>query len=190
MVEAAHKARLRIPQDLTLLGVDNDPSICEVSKPPLSSIQVDFENAGYQVAQLLAEAIEGKAPRRVVYGPVRIVRRESSRWLAKDDPRVTKALSFIKDHAFDHGLKSADVVEVMGCSRRLADLRFREATGHSIHDEVNSMRMERAFELLSNPRQAIGAIPALCGYASEPFFKRLFKQTTGLSMRSWRKRHT
>ena len=52
------------------------------------------------------------------------------------------------------------------------------------------MRMERAFELLSNPRQAIGAIPALCGYASEPFFKRLFKQTTGLSMRSWRKRHT
>ncbi len=186
----ARACGLKVPKDLLVVGIDNDPLICENTQPTLTSVLPDFENAGYQVAQLLAEAIEGKAPRLVVYGPVRIVRRESSRWLAKDDPRVTKALSFIKDHAFDHGLKSADVVEVMGCSRRLADLRFREATGHSIHDEVNSMRMERAFELLSNPRQAIGAIPALCGYASEPFFKRLFKQTTGLSMRSWRKRHT
>ena len=186
LLEARFRA-IRVPEDLLVVGIDNDPLICENTRPTLTSVLPDFENAGYLVAGLLADAIEGKAPRCVTYGPVRIVRRESSRRLARDDSRVAKALAFIRRNACDQGFRTDDIVAEMGCSRRLADLRFREATGHSIRDEIHSIRMERAFDLLRDPRQSIGAIPSLCGYASEPFFKRLFKKTTGLSMRDWRK---
>lgn len=100
-----------------------------------------------------------------------------------------KALAYIRRHAFEPELKTDAIIREMGCSRRLADLRFREVTGRSIRDEIHAQRMEHAFDLLRDPRQAIGSIPNLCGYASTPFFKRLFKKTTGHTMREWRKQN-
>lgn len=185
MAEAVRLGR-RIPEDLLFVGIDDDPLICEHTQPPLSSVLPDFEGAGYKVAALLQEAIDGKRPRQLAYGPVRLVRRASSRWFEKHDPRVMKALAYIREHVFEPELKTDAIIREMGCSRRLADLRFREVTGHSIRDEIHALRMERAFILLRDPRQAIGPIPNLCGYASVPFFKRLFKKTTGLTMREWR----
>lgn len=185
----AVKSGWRIPDDLLFVGIDNDELICANLHPPLTSVLPDFEQAGFAVAQLLKETLDGKPPRHATYGPVDIIRRESSRWFDKTDPRVTKALNYIRAHACEPELKTDTVVREMGCSRRMADLRFREITRHSIRDEIHAVRMEKACALLRNRNQAIGAIANLCGYGSEPFFKKLFKRETGLTMREWRKRN-
>ena len=182
-------AGMKIPQDLLFIGIDNDELICDNTSPTLTSVLPDFENAGYKVAQLLKETIDGKPRRQSFYGPVGLIRRRSSRWLGKNDARVCKALNYIRQHAFEPNLNSDAIVREMGGSRRLADLRFREATGHSIRDEIHAMRMEKAYSLLRNRNQAIGPIANLCGYTSEPFFKKMFKRETGLTMREWRKQN-
>ena len=183
----AIKGGWKIPEELLFVGVDNDELICEHLTPTLTSVLPGFEQAGYTVAKLLQETLDGQPPRTAAYGPVGIIRRGSSRWFEKSDPRVTKALRYIRQHAFEPQLTTDIIVREMGCSRRLADLRFREITHHSIRDEIHAVRMEKAFSLLRNRNQAIGSVASLCGYASEPFFKRLFKRETGLTMRAWRK---
>ena len=185
----AIKSGWKIPDDLLFVGIDNDELICNNLNPPLTSVLPDFEQAGYTVAQLLKESLDGKPPRHTAYGPVDIIRRGSSRWFDKTDTRVTKALNYIREHAFEPELKTDTIVREMGCSRRMADLRFREITHHSIRDEIHAVRMEKAFALLRNRNQAIGAVANLCGYDSEPFFKKMFKRETGLTMREWRKQN-
>jgi len=183
----AIKAGWKIPDDLLFIGIDNDELICDNLSPTLTSVLPDFEQAGYAVAQLLKETLDGQPVRTTSYGPVGLIRRGSSRWFEKTDTRVTKALDYIRKHAFEPELKTDTIVREMGCSRRLADLRFREITQHSIRDEIHTVRMEKAFSLLRNRNQAISAIANLCGYESEPFFKKMFKRETGLTMREWRK---
>lgn len=178
----------QIPGDLLFVGIDNDELICDNLSPTLTSVLPDFEQAGYTVAQLLKETLDGLPVRNVSYEPIAIIRRGSSRWMEKSDVRVAKALDYIRKHAFEPELKTEDIVREMGCSRRLADLRFREVAHRSIRDEIHAVRMEKAFSLLCNRNQAIGPIANLCGYDSEPFFKRMFKRETGLTMREWRKR--
>jgi len=186
----ALKSGWDIPRDLLFVGIDNDELICNNLMPTLTSILPDFESAGYTVARMLQDALDGKPPRAVTYGPVGIIRRGSSRWFEKKDARVIRALDHIRRHAFEPGLKTDDIVREMGCSRRLADLRFREVVHRSIRDEIHAVRLEKAFSLLRNRNQAIDPIAHLCGYASVPFFKRMFKRETGLTMRAWRKQNT
>lgn len=185
----AIKSGWKIPDDLLFVGIDNDELICNNLNPTLTSVLPDFEHAGYTVAQLLKESLDGRPPRHTTYGPIDIIRRGSSRWFDKTDARVTKALNYIHQHAFEPELKTDTIVREMGCSRRMADLRFREITHHSIRDEIHAVRMEKACALLRNRNQAIGAIANLCGYDSEPFFKKMFKRETGLTMREWRKQN-
>ena len=81
-----------------------------------------------------------------------------------------------------------EVVALFGCSRRMAEMRFRAATGHSILDEIHDVQIEHAKNLLANPRVKASMVPSLCGYESNPFFMRLFRRATGMSMGEWRER--
>ena len=191
-MDEASRLGLRIPQDLLFIGIDNDPLVCEHTHPTLTSVIPDFEGAGYKLAESLACLIDKPTakPRRMVYSALGIARRESSRPLVRDDARVNRALAYLREHIFSPELQAADVAEIMGCSRSLADLRFREITGRSIREEIRSRRFERAYELLRNRNQAIDPIAHLCGYVSQNCFKTAFKRETGLSMREWRKQHT
>lgn len=179
---------LSVPDDVSVIGIDNDELICQHTHPPLTSILPDFEHAGYLAAQKLAEVIRHPQMRKAIffYGPKAIYRRESSRRFPQTDPKVCRALEHIRIHAFEPTLHIADVAKAMGCARAYAERRFREITGRSILSEIQSQRMEKAYELLGKPQQSITSIPSLCGYRSEAFFKRLFKRTTGLTMREWR----
>lgn len=190
--QACHRCGLTIPDDILLVGIDNDEFICENTNPPLSSVLPDFEHAGYWAAGLLDERIRtpGAPPKQLVYGPALFVRRRSSRRFAQSDPRVSRALLYLADKTRDPSFKVDDVASVMNCSRRLADLRFREVTGHSILDEIHELRFEMACRLLKGTAIAIDAIPSQCGYTSSPFLKKLFKRRTGLTMRAWRKANT
>ena len=188
---AARAAGLRVPDDVALCGVDDDELYCEAVWPGITSVRPDFADAGRRIAALLARRIDGPDPGPVLetYGPAGITRRGSTRLFAVPDARVRKALEFIRRHAFEPALGIDAVVREMGCSRRLATLRFRESTGQSILDEIHDVRFRRACDELRRTDKPVFLVVSECGYASASFFKRQFLRRTGLTMREWRRRN-
>ena len=191
MMSEAMRAGIAIPDELPVIGIDNDELICEHANPPLSSVYPSFVDAGYRLAEMLHERIRNPKAKHIhaSYEPKTLVRRESSRWMPEMDDRTRAALDFIRKNFADPNLSVNQVVEVMGCSYSMSNLLFKKDSGVSILDEIQNMRLENAYRLLRNPQQKIDSIPTLCGYRSEPFFKRLFKKKTGLTMREWRKQN-
>lgn len=195
---AATTAGFSIPDEVALAGIDNDEIYCESVSPGLTSVEPDFEGTGYRLAQMLETEIErvkrGEAPPQPppveTYGPLRIVRRGSTAIVPGLSPSVRRALEHIRSHACEHGLSVDGVSAVMGCSRSLATSRFRKETGHSILDEIHEHRFRKMCELLSQGHLPIGIVVERCGYKSDGFAKRLFRQRTGMTMHEYRKRNT
>ena len=186
---------LRIPQDVAIIGVDDHLEYCERNEPTLTSVRVDIEGGGRAAAALLAGLARRRSRRHGLpqdgggvarYGVERVVRRASTRVLNVLDGRVSRALEWIRQNAL-RPIRVGDVVAVMGCSRRLADLRFRQATGHTVLDEIHARRLDEAMELLRRPDIPINDIPARCGYVPGPYLGILFRRATGATMRQWRR---
>ncbi|MBQ0033223.1 MAG: substrate-binding domain-containing protein [bacterium] len=183
VVSAALKAGLDVPHDIAVVGVDNDVMQCENSSVPITSVPLDHEGGGRVSANLLHGLMKGrKLTRGGLIGARPIVRRASSRRFA--DSRVSAAVEHIRLHASE-GLKVDDVVRTMGCSRALAYLRFGEAVGHSILDEIHHIRLERAKGLLKAGKHSIGMVADSCGYASAVDFRRTFKRIVGKTPKAW-----
>ena len=180
---------ISVPDELAVIGVDNDEAVCENTTPTLSSIAPDFEQGGYLAAELLGRLVDGAKlkPRFVTFGATSVVTRQSTRRMACDRGRVAEAVEMIRRRACE-GISAADVVKFIGEPRRTAEMHFREATGRSIHDEIDEVRFAKVFELLKNQRQAIDAIPDLCGFKTGVALRKAFHLKTGLSMRDWRKK--
>ena len=184
MLRLCARLGLRVPNDVAVLGVDNRADICEETAPTLSSVPTDLAAQCDEAVALLAELMEGGARRRVVRTvPARgVVERSSTRLLR--DARVARALEFIRLHACDEGFSVRDVVQSMCVCRTLADRLFRTVAGRSILNEIHSVRIGRARELLAAGIQP-DLVAAKCGYASYDDFRRVFRQRTGLTPRKW-----
>ena len=181
---------LAVPQEVSVIGIDDDPVLCMNSDPQLSSVRPNFANGAYMAAKLLDRAIrhpkwKGK---HVVYPPEGITRRDSTRFFLRKDSEVAVALRFIQTKACT-GLTANQVHETFSCSRRAADERFRAATGKSILEAIHEARLARMQELLSNPAQELSAIANLCGYSSQNAACKFFRIKTGMTMSAWRRRH-
>jgi len=186
VVSACRKMNISVPGDVAVLGVDNDESICENTIPSLSSIQVDFERAGYLAAEMLDCMMEGvPTALEAWFGPMGVIWRQSMRIMKCARPKIAEAIEHIRLHACE-GLKARDVVALMGVSRRLAEMRFMEATGHSILEEIHRVRFERIFNFLRRPNCKIDAVAGFCGYESIETLRNLFKKRTGMTMSEWR----
>jgi len=177
-------AGLRVPEDIALVGADNNLSICEAASPTLSSIACDFLANCLAGVALLADLIENRIqPPAVRAVPaVGVVQRSSSRFLR--DRRVAAAQEFIRLHACDEGFGPPDVVKHMGLSRAYAFTLFRTATGRTILDEIHDVRLARAKGLLAEGT-APDFVSAACGYASHADFRRVFKRRMGVTVRAW-----
>ncbi|MBQ7190068.1 MAG: helix-turn-helix transcriptional regulator, partial [Kiritimatiellae bacterium] len=121
-------------------------------------------------------------------GPLLVVRRESTGGSGRREPYITRAVEIIRREACE-GLTAAGLAARMPGSRRLLEMRFREAMGHSILDEIMHVRLEKVETLLAGTDTAIGAIADFCGFGSEVELRQLFRARTGMSMREWRKRN-
>ena len=180
---AAHRA---VPCEFTLMGIDNLTERCESCEPALSSVQVDFERAGYLAARALDERLRRRAaPQVETFGALLTVRRESTRGYGRRAPKILEAIAYIRAHACD-GLTARAVVAQIGGSRRLAELRFREAVGHSIHDEIESVRMERVLRLLQDRTVGLPVVIDQSGYPSAAALRKAFRLRTGKSLLAWR----
>ena len=189
VVAAALKAGLAVPQDIAIVGVDNDIAQCETVPISVSSVSLDREGVGTAAAKLLAEMMDGvRRPADCVdaVGAMSVMRRASTRRFI--DARVAAAVEYIRKHACD-GVTVGDVVGVMGCSRSLAYLRFSEEVGHSILDEIQSVRIVHAEELLRKGTLSVAAVSDFSGYCSTSEFRRAFKRRTGLSPKAYSREH-
>ena len=164
---AANRVGLKVPEDIALVGVDNDELLCENTKPTLSSVMPDFRAAGEKAAALLARLMTNPKtrPTSETFGPLRLVRRSSTNRTKRIDREVLAALDLIRREACN-GLKARDVADRFTCTRRMTEIRFRAATGKSPLEAIQEIRRAKAEELLSDPTRDRNAIANLCGYSS------------------------
>ena len=179
--------RLRVPQDIAVLGVDNDKLLCENGHPRLSSVQPDFEEEGYLAAKLMDAMIRGEPPETntLFVGVKTIVRRDSTAETSQAGKLVQKAVAFINRNALS-GIDVSDVVEHLKCSRRLADLRFRQLQGRSMLDAITERRLDEVKRLLLATNDQIDMIATACGYKNTNYLKKLFRRKFSMTMSAFR----
>jgi len=190
VMTAAKMLGFRVPDDFAVVGVDNDIDVCLHLTTPLSSVEPDFRRGGRMAIFLLNRIRDGAkgAALRQTFGPLQLVRRASTRRLLAHDPEVDAALTRIHSEACQ-GLTAAGVLADFGCSRGQAEIRFRAATGNSVLDEIQAVRLTRAKELLAIPSIQIKAIADFCGYKTPNALAKLFHASTGMTMREYRRLH-
>lgn len=184
---ACEMTGIPIPDDMPIVSVDNDEDICEHLPVTLTSIELDFMGAGRKAAELLDLMMSGKTSRTAsaMFGVNRIVRRESATGFRHLDKRMCDALEFIRLHSCER-ITSSDVAKAMQCSRRYADMRFREALGSTILNEIQNRRICAAKERL-RLEKTIDDVAKCCGYTSAADFRRVFKRYVGVSPLKWLK---
>lgn len=187
VLQACAAGKLRVPDDVVVVGVDNDEMMCELSSPPLSSVALGLEKAGYEAAGLLDGLMSGSlAGGHVVpVEPVYVVTRQSSDISAQDDPSVATALRFIKNYA-GQAISVPDVIEQARVSRRTLEKRFSRALGRSIGSEITQCRLERARRLLLETDLPSYRVAAGSGFGSIKTFNRVFRRAAGVSPRRFR----
>jgi LacI family transcriptional regulator len=180
--------RIKVPEDIAVVGIDNDPLICENTTPTLTSVAPDFESSGYIAAEMLDAKMAGRCAGDEIrtFGALHVVRRGSTRILKRRDDAIKKALEFIREGVAE-GMSPRDVVRQIGGSRRQAEYRFREFVGTSIGEEINNVRLEMAKKLLADSSVPIGSVAARCGYGDDSSLRRAFKSATGLSLSAFRR---
>ncbi len=188
VLDTCQTAGIRVPEELSVIGVDNDETVCENTIPTLSSVQADLEGGGYMAADLLDGLMRGKKRKGVSlsYGLQRIVHRQSSQCARALNRLAMLAVEFIRLNACEN-ITIPNVARHLGVSRSFAEKSFRKSLGHSILEEIQTRRLERICSLLRETSLPIGEIGRRCGYSTEPYLKRLFKRTFGLTMREYRK---
>lgn len=191
VLDHARRLRIPIPSKLSVIGVDNDPQLCENARPALSSIHLDFEQAGYRACEILSMLVDKAAagPIRETYGAISLMRRGSTPIGSGAPPQVAKMLAYIREHACE-GISAKEVAKQIPGSHRLAEMVFLRATGHTIMDELNRVRFEHVEVMLRSPSQRIGAIANYCGWKTENALRAAFLKRYGMSMRDWREAQT
>ena len=176
------RARLNVavPEEVAVVGCDDDAVLCNLCHPPLSSVVPNPERVGYEAAALLDRLMSGRLvpaeSQRVE--PVGVHTRQSSDVLAIDDPAVAAALRFIRDRAFQ-GVSMKDVIKHSAMSRSLLERKFRQYLGHSPQAEIRSIQLKRVKQLLAESDLPLGRIAVLAGYAHPEYMSVVFKRETG-----------
>ena len=187
-VTAAATMGISIPDDIAVIGVDDNECVCENVHPTLSSVVPDFEKGGFLAAKALDELMKyGSANGKdLSFGPLCVVRRASTRAIVQKNGPVMKALEYIRAHACEN-IRVDDIAAEMAMSRRSAETYFRRHTGNTIQDEVLTERLEHVKILLRQGNVSHSAIAERCGWKSLAPLCRLFKKKTGHSLSEFKR---
>ena len=190
LLDACRTVGVRVPDDVAVLGVDNDTVLCELSDPALSSIAPDTLRTGYLAAQLLDEMMAKRPVAAVPYliKPVGVVARRSTDALAIADEEVSRAVRFIRENACE-GITVEHVLQAVPLSRRVLESRFRRLLGRTPHREILRCRIERAKELLRGTDLPLKTIAARVGIPHLEYLSVTFKRTTGQTPGEYRRQY-
>jgi LacI family transcriptional regulator len=188
VLEACQAANVHVPDDVALVAVDNDEILCDLCNPPMSSIALNTQKAGFEAAIELDRMMTGKKPKRqeIIVEPLRVVERQSSEVLAIEDRDVAMALRFIREHAADP-IRVADVLNEVPMSRRAMESRFRTVLGRSPNAEIVRTHVERAKMLLTTTSMGISWVAVNSGFATPDYMTYVFQRATGMKPLQFRK---
>ena len=190
VVAACRDGGLDVPRDVAVLGVDDDAFYVLHTRPPLSSVQPGHAEAGYRIAAELNKLICAKKPilqpQRIVIPPKGVVVRESTQPVSPAVVLVQRAKTFIQANIAS-GIKVADVAAHLGCSRRIAEMRFRSVQNQTIAAYIADCRLDLVKDRLANSNASVSEIAVECGFKSYTHLAHIFKRRVGMSIRGWRR---
>lgn len=186
VLEACRKADVTVPDTVAVLGVDDDSYLCNLSIPPLSSIDVQSEKTGFEAAALLDRMMAGKkidpiSPTK----PRGIVIRHSTDILFANDPLVAKALRAVREFAADEKCSSR-VLESLGVSRIVLSPRLKNAIGRTLNEQIQHERIQQAIKRMKETNEPLKYIAIQCGFQNIQYFTRVFREITGETPASYR----
>ena len=189
--EACKRAGIKVPEEVALLGVDNDELVCDFASPPLSSIMLNTEKAGYDAAAIMHRMMKGEVMGGITI-PIpapHVITRQSTDIMAIDDPVVATALNYIREH-YRKGITVVDIARTTGVSRRVLEIHFRKSMDRSVYEEVLRFRMNHACVLLMETNLSVAQIAEALNYDEIKYFSRGFKKLIGISPLAYRKQHS
>lgn len=191
VAEACQAEGITIPEQVAIVGVDNDELICTLSNIPLSSVAINAEKGGFEAAErlhrlMLGNRKEALLPIRIT--PSHVVTRTSSDMLSVDDPQVGKALRYIRENC-KRILYVEEVARAAGLSRRVLEKRFRAVLNLSVSDHLRRCRVELISTMLLESPMTISEIALATGFSDAAHIARYFRSQTGVSPLDYRKRH-
>jgi LacI family transcriptional regulator len=180
VLDACRRCEAAVPDEVAVIGADNDEHLCDLSIPPLTSVDVNAENIGYTAAALLDEMMQGKPAPTMAQrlAPRGIFTRLSTDTVASDDDEVNRALRFIRENGCQ-GLRVVDVLAQMGMSRASLQQRMKKVIGRTIHEEIERVRLARVKELLLSPDMTIKQVARATGFSSVQYMTRVFRAALG-----------
>ncbi len=187
---ACQEAGVAVPEQVAILGVNNDELTCEMAHPPLSSIDHNARRMGREAAAMLHRMLDGQAApeQPVVIKPVGVVNRRSTDILSIEDPMLARAVRMIRERATE-GLTVSDLLSALPIGRRTLELAFRKTLGRTPHKEILRVRLDHARYLLRSSSLDLPTITSRCGFKYASQFSALFRKHAGESPSAYRARH-
>jgi LacI family transcriptional regulator len=189
-LESAKIVGIRIPDDVAVIGVDNDEVVCSLCHPTLSSIKLNNFRAGYEAARLLDAMMQGKNPPadEVIVRPVAVVTRQSTNVFCVEDEAVKKALWYIRENSRKQ-IQVEDVANYVCLSKRMLQIRFKNVLGYSIHERIKKEKINRMAELLTETNMSIVEIGQSLGFSEINHISRFFKSVKGHTPVDYRRQY-
>lgn len=188
VLDAVRSLGLACPDDVAVIGVDNDEVLCDLTTPQLTSVAQNLQCIGYEAARMLAAKMDEQAiaDDSVFVPPVRVVVRRSTDMLAVDDLDLRCALRLIRSKACD-GITADEIANVTSLSRRTLDRQFTKTFGRSLHDEIVRTKLLASKQLLANTDLKLAAVAARCDFAHAAQFCNVFKKAFGVTPNEYRR---
>jgi LacI family transcriptional regulator len=188
VIEAATLGGIPVPDQVAVVGVDDDQLLCELSHPPLSSVVLNAEKGGYQAAALLDKLMARKAKHgQILVEPLWVVARRSTDAVAVGDAKVAAAMRFIRDKAREP-IGVDNVVGQVGISRRALEIRFHRTLGRSIRAEIERVRLLWVKQLLMETNLATAKIAEISGFNSLSYLSKVFHRDMSETLSQYRRR--
>lgn len=177
VLNACREHGIRVPEEVAVMGVDNDNVLCNLCDPPLTSIEPDTERIGHEAAALLARLMAGETavPMANSIPPLRLVERTSTDVIAMQDPVMVQAIRFIRNEV-GNGIAVKDVLSHVNRSRTALEQRFQQQLQTSVYAEILRRRMERVTTLLRETNLPVIEVARKSGFATAAHLCRLFRQ--------------
>ncbi|MCM2678409.1 AraC family transcriptional regulator [Echinimonas agarilytica] len=187
---AAQQAEIAVPDQLAVIGVDDDDITRHLHRISLSSVVQSNQEMGYQAAKTLHLMLQGQttSPNIIKFGPSNLVAKQSTEFTSLNDKLVIEAMQFIRQHA-TQGIKVSDITQHLGVSRSNLEARFKNERGHSIHHEIHQAKITRAQRLLSSTMLPTREIAELCGYPSLQYMYAVFSKNFGYTPKEYRNKN-
>jgi LacI family transcriptional regulator len=189
LLDACRRADIRVPHEVAVVSVDNDSVLCQIAATPLSSLDQNVQNLGYEAAAMLDRMMQGKkvAVRNYFIEPGDVVTRQSSDVLMVDDPRLVRAIRFVRESK-GRGINVTDVARAAGMSRRSLEKKFVEVLGHTPLHEIQEVRYRQVKQLLLETNYTLPQIADMAGLQYHEYLVRFFKKRSGMTPGEFRRK--